>query len=505
VYRGAAPVEFGRFAGPTVAANLRPFEPSWHGQGNLRLIDVGVFAEAPVGAGNARVSGRYSYTGLVLSLLSSAALQYWDYQTEVRQALGPRDSVSVFAFGAFDFFHGTAEVEETQGGGRVTFHRVDLRWDHRFSPRSEMRVAVTGGYDRTAGTDADSTSVSDRSLRARVQVSAPLAERATLRVGGDARVDEFQLQTRPLTLSFPDFSVLFPSRTDLAGGVYASVELAPTSSINVVPGVRADAYAVPGTTVIGVDPRIAASFALSPSVTVEHAFGIAHQRPNFAAQVPGAQVADLTGGLQQAVMWSSGLKWKVASDLLATVGVFRNGYFHALDPIGGARDFTLDRTILDRRSTIAAVGLEISVSRPLTRKLGGFLSYTLSRSEQSSGRRRSVSGFDRPHVVQAALSYDFGAGFRAGARAIVYSGVPELNLEGAPHFTTERRGAPYFRLDLRAEKRWRLGETAWWSAVAEILNATSTREVIRLDCGSICVERFAGPLVLPSVGVEAGF
>jgi TonB family protein len=505
VYRGAAPVEYGRFAGPTVEANLRPFDTQWHGQGNLRLIDVGAFVEGPLGSGNVRASGRYSYTGLVLSLLSTAALQYWDYQTEIRQPIGPNDTVGVFAFGAFDFFHGTAEVEDTEGGGKVTFHRVDLRWDHRFGPRSDLRVAVTGGYDRTAGTDDDSTSVSDRSVRARALLSAALGERATLRAGADARVDEFQLQTRPLTLSFPDFSVLFPSRTDLAGGAYASVELAPTSSITVVPGVRSDVYVVSGTTAVGVDPRIAASFAVSPDVTLDHSFGIAHQRPNFAAQVPGAQVADLTGGLQEAVMWSSSVKWKLPADVVASVGVFRNGYFNALDPIGGARDFTLDRTILDRRSTIAAAGLEISITRPLTRKLGGFLSYTLSRSEQSSGTHRSVSGFDRPHVVQGALSYDFGRGFRAGARAIVYSGVPELNLEGSPHFSTDRRGDPYFRLDLRVEKRWRIGETAWWSAVAELLNATSTREAIRLDCGSVCVERFAGPVILPSVGLEAGF
>jgi hypothetical protein len=38
-----------------------------------------------------------------------------------------------------------------------------------------------------------------------------------------------------------------------------------------------------------------------------------------------------------------------------------------------------------------------------------------------------------------------------------------------------------------------------------VLNATSTKEVVRLDCGSVCVERFAGPVILPSVGVEAGF
>jgi TonB family protein len=515
-YRGAAPVEYGRFAGPTVAANLRPFDPDWHAQGNLRLIDVGGFVEAPFGdcdtpgsatcpRGNARASARYSYTGLVLSLLSSAALSYWDYQTEVHYALGKHDTLGVFAFGAFDYFRGTGDVAENAGGGRVTFHRVDLRWDHRFSPRTEMRFALTGGYDQSAGADDDSTSVSDRSLRARAQITSAIAGEAKLRTGFDARVDEFQLQTRPLTLSFPDFSVLFPSRTDLSGGAYVGVELAPTSSITVVPGVRADVYEVSGTTAVGVDPRISASFAVSSSVTIEHSLGIAHQRPNFAAQVPGAQVADLTGGLQEAVLWSSGVRWKLPEDVVATINVFRNGYFDALDPIGGARDFTLDRTILSRRSNIAAAGLEIGISRALTRKLGGFLSYTLSRSEESSGRRRSVSGFDRPHVLQAALSYDFGRGVRAGARAVLYSGVPELNLEGSPHFSTDRRGDPYFRLDMRVEKRWRVGEAGWWSAVGEILNATSTREVIRLDCGSVCVERFAGPVILPSVGVEAGF
>src|SRR5439155_5741382 len=141
---------------PTVAANLRPFEQHWHAQGNLRLIDVGAYVEAPFAdcdspesiicpKGSARVSGRYSYTGLVLSLLSSAALSYWDYQSEVRYAIGQRDSLGVFAFGAFDYFRSTGDVAEDTGGGRVEFHRVDLRWDHHFSSRTNMRVAVTGG------------------------------------------------------------------------------------------------------------------------------------------------------------------------------------------------------------------------------------------------------------------------------------------------------------------------------------------------------------------------
>jgi hypothetical protein len=41
--------------------------------------------------------------------------------------------------------------------------------------------------------------------------------------------------------------------------------------------------------------------------------------------------------------------------------------------------------------------------------------------------------------------------------------------------------------------------------VFEMLNATGTSEVVRLDCGEICAERTAGPVVLPSLGVQAGF
>jgi len=88
---------------------------------------------------------------------------------------------------------------------------------------------------------------------------------------------------------------------------------------------------------------------------------------------------------------------------------------------------------------------------------------------------------------------------------VLYSGVPELNLEGTPNFTGDRRGTPFFRLDARAEKRFRVGKSGYFGVTAEVLNATSTREVVRLDCGEVCRERTAGPVVLPSVGLEAGF
>jgi TonB family protein len=514
-YPGSAPANYGRFAGPIVAVTSRPLSCRPTGEVNVRLIDAGGLIEsgplvpggAPAGAScsssGARAAGRYSYAGLVLSLLSDAELDYWDYQVQASYPLGRSDTLSIVSFGGYDLFR--PPQASPNSGAELSFHRVDLRWDRRLSAASELRVALTGGYDRAAGADAPSSIVTDQSLRLRSEFTRRFGAGAALRAGLDTRLDRFGLDADRRSLNYPDFSRLFPARVEGVGGGYLAFELEPARGVRVAPGLRADVYSSQGTTAVGVDPRVSAEFDATRALRFEHSLGIAHQRPNFAAQVPGAQVADLANGLQWALLWSSGVKLKLPLDMTASATVFRSGYFHALDPLGGARDFTIDRTSLDRRATVSAAGLELHVSRPVTKRLGGFVSYTLSRSEQSSRDQKSPSGFDRTHILQTALSYDFGNALRVGARAVVYSGVPELNLEGSPHFSASRRGSPFFRLDLRAEKRFRIGQSGYWGLIAEVLNATSTREVVRLDCGEVCRERTAGPVVLPSVGLEAGF
>lgn len=509
-YPGASPAQYGRFAGPIVAVKARPLQCRRSGEASLRLIDAGGLLESgsladshDCGRSGARVAGRYSYAGLVLSLLSDAELDYWDYQAQASYPLGPRDTVSVVAFGGYDLFR--APQASVSSGAELSFHRADLRWDRELAAGSTLRLALTFGSDRAAGANSESSVVTDDSLRLRSELTRRLGPGTTLNAGVDSRIDRFGLEAERLSLNYLDYTRLFPNRTDTTFGGYLALQLEPVPGVHVAPGLRADVYSSQGETALGIDPRVSAQFVVSRTLRLEHSLGMAHQRPNFTAQVPGAQVADLANGLQWALLWSSGLKVKLPLELLASATVFRNGYFNVLDPVGSARDFTLDRTALERRANVSATGLELHVARPVTNRLGGFVSYTLSRSEQTSGEQKSPSGFDRAHVLQTALSYEIGPGFRVGARAVLYSGVPELNLEGSPHFTTSRRGSPFFRLDLRAEKRFRIGETGYWGVIGEILNATSTREVVRLDCGEVCRERSAGPLVLPSIGIEAGF
>jgi len=467
----------------------------------LQGCEPGSTRECPPTA--VRAAFRYSYAGLVLSLLSNAELSYWDYQVQAKTALGPNDSLGVLAFGAYDLFR--APQLSAKSGASITFHRLDLRWDHRLGSKGKLRVALTGGHDRSGGAGDDSSVVKDQSLRLRGELDQRYSERVMLHAGLDARVDHFGLETSPRRLDYPDYSALFPTRTDSVGGGYAVLELEPVPGIAVTPSLRADVYSSGGVQALGIDPRVSANFQVSRVLRFEHSLGILHQRPNFAAQVPGAQVADLKGGLQWALLASSGIRYKLPQDVSASAAVFRSGYFNALDPIGAGRDFTVDRTSIDRRSTISAVGLELTLTRPLSKRLGGFLSYTLSRSSVSLARTRAPSGFDRTHVLQAGLSYEFPSRIRLGGRSVFYTGIPELNLEGSPHFDGARRGRPFFRLDLRAEKRFLIGRRGYLDVIAEILNATSTSEVVRLDCGEVCRERTAGPVVLPSVGVEAGF
>jgi outer membrane receptor protein involved in Fe transport len=509
LYPGAAPAQYGRFAGPIVAVKGLALACSPSGEANLRLIDVGGRVDSGAfdsthecGSSGARVAGRYSYAGLVLSLLGNAELEYWDYQAKASYPVGEHDALSVVAFGGYDLFR--APQSTVNSGAEVSFHRVDVRWDRQL-PDGSLRLAVTGGSDRAAGADAAASFLTNESVRLRSELVQRLGAHSVLQAGFDTRLDRFGLEANPLSLDYPDYVRLFPARVDTTAGGYLALALEPAPGVRVIPGLRADVFSSQGTSAVGVDPRIAAELDVGRSLCLLHSLGVAHQRPNFTAQVPGAQVADLEQGLQRAVLWSSGLKLKLPLDLLATASVLRSAYFNALDPLGGGRDFTIDRTLLERRATVSAAGLELYLARSMTKRLGGFVSYTLSRSEHSTPEQKAPSGFDRTHVVQTALGYEVSRGFRVGARAVLYSGVPELNLEGSPHFTDRRRGSPFFRLDLRAEKRFRVGRRGYWALTAEVLNATSTREVVRLDCGEVCRERSAGPVVLPSVGVEAGF
>ena len=532
LYPGGYPARFGRFAGGIVAGETREPEKAFHAEANLRLVDAGALVEAPFANGKAEalVAGRYSYTAALLSLVQSAIdLRYWDYQARVGVDLDSRSRVTVFAFGAYDFLAQKDEKRNPNGSVSktetllfdTTFHRVDLRFDHRFSNDAELRQAMTFGWDKTRLTAG--SYARDRMLSARTELKVRLGDDVVLRAGGDVVLDDdsVNLQPGPGDASFKD---LFTSRVDMAVGARADVVWQVTPRLEVTPGLRVDLYRSLENTAVGVDPRLAARVTVRPWMRVLAALGLATQPPSFILPGPGFTVG-LKGGLQQAAQSSLGVEVDLPEDIQATLTAFHSAFFNMTDALGTAPPSSTDFSqSFAQRVVGSGTGLEVTLRRRLTRKLGGFLSYTLSRSNREVEERyfsnidppkvdffaHSVpSSFDRTHVFNLALGYDFGRGYRAGARFVVYTGYPYA--AHAPDKTrdttldTERLPA-FYRLDARLEKKWTIGKSSWLSLVLEVQNATLSKEVVSRTCNgdASCTDTAIGPVTIPSIGLEGG-
>jgi TonB family protein len=562
LYPGGYPARFGRFSGGIVSGEtVAPLATDTHGEFNIRLFDAGALVEESFAdkRGTVLIGGRYSYTAALLTALnSSTTLDYWDYQTRITYDVTPQDRISLFTFGASDFL-GQKTATDTITLFGTEFYRLDLRYDHRIDADATVRTAVTGGLDRTRLDNG--RFLRDRMLGTRTEISYRLSPAALVRIGADAQADRYDIELDTGQLSPAQLAVVgsFPSRTDLTVGTRGDVVIEAGPRLEITPGVRFDYYGSEGATAVAVDPRLATRATLTERVHLLAALGTAHQPPAFVIPVPGFQPGGLKGGLQNAVQESAGLELDLGNATTLTTTGFHNAFYDMSDalsvtqptvsgcapgtfpegtlagdpgtqPTGsrgqcgiarfppgtigpdrsggggqGAQNAgqTQQAAAFEARTRGQAYGLEVFLKRKLTSRVGGFLSYTLSRSTRSNNNQDFIASFDRTHVLNAALAFDLGRNWRAGTRVTFYTGLPKAADPTNPGAT---RLDPFFRLDLRIEKRWQLGRRKWVSFVAEWMNATLTKESIGTSCTlSGCQETKIGPVTIPSIGVEGGF
>jgi hypothetical protein len=556
LYPGGYPARFGRFSGGVVSGETAPPATELHGEYNLRAFDAGALIETPFDGqrGSALVAGRYAFTALLFSQLSpETKLDYWDYQVRTSYDVTPRDKVGVFAFGSYDYLAQTTATQnltlfETQ------FHRVDFRYDRKL-PSGKLRTAFTLGRDQS--TVQQNRDVFSTLAAARTELELRPAPNVLFRAGTDLAIERYQvdLGTQDLSPSAARVTELFSTRNDVALGARADVVVALGPRLLLTPGARIDLFGSRGRSAWGVDPRLAARAQVSERLALLTALGVAHQPPSFVVPVPGIQPAGLDGGLQRAIQQSFGIEANLGDGMLATATVFQNAYFDMSDPLGSAEpslngcppglfaggtlagdqglqpmnasfcgprflpgtlgpdrsggggqgaDSRGGRRAADAfsvRTLGKAYGLELLIKRRLTRRLGGFLSYTLSRSTRQVEGRSYVATFDRTHVANLVVAYDLGKGYRAGTRFMFYTGLPQSTAAG-----DGGRLPSFFRVDLRAEKRWRIGKQGFFSVVAEWMNATLSKEAVATTCTlNGCEAQTIGPVTIPSLGIEGGF
>lgn len=545
LYPGGYPARFGRFSGGIVAGETREPDKALRGEAQIRLFDAGAIAEAPFagGRGAALAAGRYSYTGALLSLFSPGVeLGYWDYQGRVSFDITPEQRVGVFAFGARDKLVQIREGEKRtvlEGG----FHRVDLRYDLRL-PRVTLRQAMTLGYDESGTRDGEQTGKSWL-LGARTDVTYRASDAVTVRGGVDAQYERFNISItdddgvlgpRQLALL-----ALLTTRDDLALAAHAEVIWKVSPRLTLTPGLRADLFTSGGASAESLSPRLGARVEAAPRVALLGAFGLATQPPSYLGAVPGQQVGGLRGGVQQGLLASAGVEFALPGEITASLTGFKNGFLALSDALGNRPPATDQGAA--RRAELRAVGnaygIEIGARRSLSKRLGGYLSYTLSRSTRSIEDQVFDAGYDRRHVLNLALGYDFGKGYLAGLRFVFYSGIPMTTDYDLPRDqsgggdpgppTAEElvkreqdrqrlmehvrrtirlpdRLPAFARLDLRLEKRWTFSKGRWIALTLEVQNATAGKEILQYECSFErgCLAEPLGPIVIPSLGVEAG-
>lgn len=565
-YPGGAPAAYGGAAGAVIDGRTREPATSPHGEANVRLVDAGALVESPLGDGRASalVAGRYGYPGPIVSAITpSIALGYWDYQGRVAWRVGDRDTLGVFAFGSHDYL-GSAATIDGRTGPIVEqlgsdFHRVDLRYD-RALHEGRLRVAATLGYDSQGGqgqSDAAAvTTVTNLNAALRVELEKKLAPEALFRAGADARVDDYGFAQGPPPTDMsgaplaPIPSSANPPPTNVTAGLHADVVWRLGPRVEIVPGVRGDVFASSRggttTTVPAVDPRLSARVTLTPEVAWLSTFGLSHQYPvlrvggipAMLVSVPGFPLGD--SQLQSVAQASQGVGVALPADFTLTTTGFLSGWSGLTDLTSNCVQ-VLPPTIpaganpppppyaCPNNAPVhgVAYGVELLLRRPLSKRLTGWLSYTLSRSTREEHFLTPTGGdtvatvpsdYDRTHVLNAIVAYDLGRRWRAGARFVFLSGAPYSNLSGSipvPPYNGYRDPS-FFRVDVRLEKRWPLGKDGYVAFVAEGQNVTLSKEVTPFgqSCqGTMgpqggtnqCTHSAIGPLAIPSVGVVASF
>lgn len=555
LYAGAYPAKYGRFAGGIVEGQAADPDYDLRGELSLRLIDAGGFAEVPFAddRGSVMVGGRYSYTGLLVSLLApDTTLGYWDYQARASYMLNPDDTLSLFAFGSHDFFEAQNNSGEMVQILDLTFHRVQGKYSHLIDSQSGIGVSLLGTFDRTGlgeGLDLNSNGLGARifyenrvgpTLTARAGVDA-MWTRSAINLDFDENEEQFdddefdddddtgspEQQFERLQLPQPGFpdSVLQPlddlreqdaqasartqlfSRDDIASGFWMEAVWQVAPSVTLTPGFRFDVYHTDGDTLLAPEPRLTARFDVMRNVSMIHTVGVAHQPPSFPIPIPGA-TPSAGDGLQRAVQSSAGVEVVLPARFSGSATVFQNLTFNSTDALGTAnlQYNDVSANLVEDRTTSHAYGLELYIRRSLSEAVGGFLSYTFARSQRSVARGTGLSTFDRTHVLNLALAIDLGRNWRLGTRLVTYSGIP-AQVAYAEAARRPPRTPWYYRLDARLEKRWLIGTSgAWWALVAEMVNTTLNEEVVSTSCYAFgCSDQSIGPVSIPSLGIEASF
>ncbi len=540
---GGYNAEFGRGLGGVVEVDTRrPKDNGYHGYLALDLLDGSLLVEGPITKTlSFAVAARRSWIDVFLPLFTPNDLQlsprYWDYQAELRWRPTSRDDIELLVFGSddtVDLLQKTPNPDlANQFHTDMYFHRLLVRWMHRFENGTTLTFTPSAGYDSPVQVDGNfgavkfhlSTHTIAYNLRAALRI--PVEKWLRLDVGLD-----FEGNADPFDLSFE-----FPAnlRVPLAGGGIAPdgttlfiVGAAPWAQatftlldkrLTITPGIRAQLYHFAGyytgdhpfqNEYWVFEPRLQARYQINKYVAVKAALGVYHQPPD-------AQSLSHSVG-------NSNLVPETAFHYVLGVDVDPTPTTH-VEVVGFYKDMrglivNAPTVHLDNEGEGRVYGGELLVRQHLWRGLFGWLSYTISRAERRdhTGEDWHVFQFDQTHILSVLASYQLPRGFQVGARFRYVTGNPTTmnpwywdansgNYQMAPAVLYNARLDAFQQLDIRFDKTFTY---RWWKFsiyldVQNVYNHANPEAVQFASRPEDVQKPIAGLPILPVVGVQGEF
>jgi TonB family protein len=538
LYPGNFSARYGRVSGGVI--DVRSKEPpsdGFHAGFDLNLIDSSAFVSTNAGRkASFALSARRSNIDLVFSKLVPkdaysvlAAPVYYDYQALGVYHIDARNTLRVTGYGSRDslellFSHPNDEDPFLSGkiAGTIAFHRLQLELEDELGERAHQNLSVTGGYlSASQHIGPFEQVISGAELHARDEWRVELFPALSATFGldfygqflsgryygpapdqyeGNPSDDNSNLTRRNVSTVVPNLNVVRP-------GAYLELGVRPTRRLLLIPGVRFDYYG--DIDHASLDPRLAARYEVSPSLTLKAGVGYYSQAPQYwqALGVVGNPHIEPYRALQT----SLGFEARAGK----TLKFGAEGFYKWLDNrIIGTADGAPPHFINDGEGRI--YGAEFSAEYRPSPNTFGFLAYTISRSE-----RRDADGpyrlfdHDQPHILSLALGQNLGRGWNVGARFRLVSGDPTTAVVGSvfdartgiyvPKYgaVNGERDPAFQQLDVRVEKKWTIG-TGGLSFYLDVLNVYNAKnpQGYRYSYDFTKKEPVSGLGVFPNLGFK---
>jgi hypothetical protein len=411
----------------------------------------------------------------------SAAPRYYDYQLLADTHPTKKSYLRLGLLGFDDRFRAVDEsgaasgtIDTANGSwGLGVIYKVELSPEASFD--TTMSLARAHQRFVLGNVRAETTALG---VLGRGELTYRLTPRATLRSGYDLMLVPYTATGRvpdDAGAGAPDIGpglarparVFDHSSTFFQPALYTEMGLEPSSRLKLVSGVRAD-FTYENRRV-DVSPRMTARYDLIPGrhpTTLKAGSGLFFQPPGLGEIV----LADDPKALRSQRSWqnSLGAEQKFTDHLLLSV----EGFYNLLDNLIQRGVNAEGVPAYNNYGTGRIFGMELMLRYSEDEHFFGWVSYTLSRSERTNGPGQPSELFylDQPQILTVLGSVMLGKGWELGTRFRYVTGNLYTPCLGGIFSSTQtsyvciqgptnsQRLPPFHQLDVRIDKRFRIGE-----------------------------------------------